>query len=86
MEPLDTDFEYVVREQRQRRSLSRNARFNVLLLLPALGVLWLLYLLGAAVFQWPVSGVVNPIMTIMLLVFVATVLGLFWAFSPNAKK
>ncbi len=84
MEPLDTDFEYVVREQRQRGSLSRNARYNVLLLLPALGVLWLLYLLGAAVFQWPVSGVVNPVMTIMLLVFAAIVLGLFWASS--AKK
>ena len=84
MEPLDTDFEYVVREQRQRGSLSRNARYNVLLLLPALGVLWLLYLLGAAVFQWPVSGVVNPVMTIMLLVFLAIVLGLFWASS--AKK
>ena len=84
MEPLDTDFEYVVREQRQRRSLSRNARYNVLLLLPALGGVWLLYLLGAAVFQWPVSGVVNPVMTIMLLVFLAIVLGLFWASS--AKK
>ncbi len=83
MEPLDTDFEYVVREPRRSRSISRDTRFNVLLFMPVLGVLWLLYLIGAAVFQWPVTDVVNPVMTLMLLIFVATVAVLFWAFAPK---
>lgn len=86
MEPLDTDFDYVVRTPRQRRALSRNARFNILMLFPALGVLWLLYLIGAAVFQWSVGPVVNPVMTLMIVLFVAVALGLFWAFSADAKK
>ena len=86
MEPLDTDFEYVVREPRRPRSISRDTRINVLLFMPVLGALWLLYLIGAAVFQWPITDVINPVMTLMLLIFVAMVATLFWAFAPNAKK
>lgn len=85
MEPLDTDFDYVVRESRERRPVSRNTRFNLLFIFPALGVLWLLYLLGAAVFQWPVSGVVDSVMTLMIVVFVAVIALMFWALAPGAK-
>ncbi len=83
MEPLDTDFDYVVREPRRPRTIARNTRFNILMFMPALGALWLLYLIGAAVFQWPVTNVVNPVMTLMLRIFVAMVAVLFWAFAPK---
>lgn len=86
MEPLDTDFEIVAREsasRHARRSLSANARYNILLIFPALGVLWLLYLVGAAAFQWPVTDVVNGVMTLMIFLFLLIALGLFWAAAPR---
>lgn len=86
MEPLDTDFEYVVREPRQARNLSRHGRFNILLLFPALGVLWLLYLALSALFQWNISATINPILGFMIVVFIVLVLGLFWATNPNTKR
>ena len=88
MEPLDTDFEVVARESasRRRRSLSANARYNILLIFPALGVLWLLYLVGAAAFQWPVTGVVNGVMTLMIFLFILAALGLFWASAPRHRS
>ena len=88
MEPLDTDFDYekIARAPRGRRAVKRDTRFNVLLVLPALGLLWLLYLIGAALFQWPVTGVVNPVMALMLLLFAAFIAVLFWAFAPGANK
>ncbi len=85
MEPLDTDFDYVVREPRQSRFTTRNARFNWLLVLPALGILWLLYLAGAALFQWSVSNVVGPVMVLMIIVFLVTAGLLFWAMSPKVN-
>jgi hypothetical protein len=89
MEPLDTDFEIVAREsvsRRRRSSLSANARYNILLVFPALGVLWLLFLVGAAAFQWPIAGVVNGIMTLMIFLFLLAVLGLFWAAAPRRQQ
>ena len=88
MEPLDTDFEVVARESasRRRRSLSANARYNILLIFPVLGVLWLLYLIGAAAFQWPVTGVVNGVMTLMIFLFILAALGLFWASAPRRRQ
>ena len=88
MEPLDTDFEVVARESasRRRRAFSANARYNILLIFPALGVVWLLYLIGAAVFQWPVTGVVNGVMTLMIFLFILAALGLFWASAPRRRQ
>ena len=86
MEPLNSDLDYVVRERRQSRFASRNARFNWLLIFPALGVLWLLYLLGAALFQWPVSNVVSPVMVLMVFLFFALVASLFWALASGVGR
>ena len=83
MEPLNSDLDYVVRE---RRSSNRSARFNWLLIFPALGVLWLLYLLGAALFQWSVTDVVSPVMVLMVFLFFALVALLFWAFAPGVGR
>lgn len=86
MEPLDSELEYVVREPRSSRFTARNARFNWLLIFPALGVLWLLYLTGAALFQWSVSDVVSPVMVLMVFLFAALVALLFWALAPGASR
>ena len=85
MEQLDSDFDYVVRE-RKRRVVTRETRFNLLLIFPALGLFWLLYLIGAAVFQWSLTDVVNPVMTIVVVLFALLVGLLFWAFAPSATK
>ncbi len=81
MEPLDTDLEYPV-----RRETNPQARFNWLYLVPALGLLWLLYLIGAAIFQWPVTGVVDPVMGFMLVLFFVGVGVLLWALAPRAMQ
>jgi hypothetical protein len=88
MEPLDTDFDYVVPQQasvrRRPRAISARTRYNILLIFPALGLLWLLYLIGAAIFQWSVTGVVDTVMTLMIFLFLAAVAGLFWASAPRS--
>jgi hypothetical protein len=86
MEPLDSDFEYVVRQPRKARTVSIATRYNLLLIFPSLGILWLLYLIGAAVFQWPVTAVVSPVMVLMVLIFVVLVAILFWAKAPKSDR
>ena len=88
MEPLDTDFDYerLARAPRRRRAVKRDTRFNVMLVFPTLGVLWLLYLFGAALFQWSATAIVNPILGFMLVVFAAFIAIIFWASAPGAKQ
>jgi sterol desaturase/sphingolipid hydroxylase (fatty acid hydroxylase superfamily) len=88
MEPLETgvDYEKLAQASRGRRALKRDTRFNILLIFPALGLLWLLYLAGAALFQWDASGIASPVLGFMIVVFVAFIIVLFWAFAPGAKK
>ncbi len=81
MEPLDTDLEYV-----DRRETNPAARFNWLYIIPGLGLLWLLYLIGAAIFQWPVGSIVDPIMGFMLVLFFVAIGLLFWALAPRAHR
>lgn len=83
MEPLDTDLEYSAYEH---HAADPRARFNWLLLIPLLGVLWLVYLIAAAIFQWPITGVVNPVMTLMLVVFFVMSGLLFWSLAPKANR
>lgn len=83
MEPLDSDYDYVVREQRESNPL---ARFNWLYVFPILGIIWLLFLAGSAIFQWQIDGVIDPVMTLMIILFFAVVGILFWAFSGRRKR
>ena len=83
MEPIDTDFDYVA--SRSRQTNLRN-RFNWLYVLPTLGVLWLVYLVLAVIFQWPLSGQVDTVMLIMLLLFFVTVGLLFWSLAPKSNR
>ncbi len=86
MEPLDSDLDYVVRERQPSRFATRNARFNWLLIVPGLGLVWVLYLIGAALFQWDASNVVGPVMVLMILGFLLLAALLFWAHSPKVNK
>jgi hypothetical protein len=82
MEPIDSDLEYIVHKQ----EVDPRKRFNWLYLFPALGVLWLLYLIISVIFQLPVSGVVDPVMSFMILLFFLVAGGLFWAFAPRSNR
>jgi uncharacterized membrane protein YjdF len=77
MEPLDSDLEYVVYQS------SPKSRFNWLYIVPALGALWLLYLIGAAAFQWPISGLVNTVMGLFIVLLIVTAALLLWAMAPK---
>jgi hypothetical protein len=83
MEPIDTDFEYTAS---QPRELNLRSRFNWLYIIPILGVLWVVYLTLAVIFQWPVTGIVDPVMTLMIVVFFAFVALLFWAMAPKENR
>ncbi len=83
MEPIDSDFEYAVSGKRE---LNLRSRFNWLYIIPSLGVLWVVYLVLAVIFQWPVTGIVDPVMTLMIVVFFAFVILLFWAMAPKENR
>jgi len=83
MEPLDTDLEYVRTEPRQ---MSPASRFNAMLILPILGVLLVLVFISAAIFQFDLSGLIDNLIALMMILFVVMVAMLFWAFAPRASK
>jgi hypothetical protein len=80
MEPLDSDYEYVVYRSDPK------ARFNWLYIIPTLGVFWLLYLFAAAAFQFSVSSVVDTVMGLMLVVLFVVAGILFWALAPKENR
>ena len=82
MEPIDSDLEYMVSE----READPRKRFNWLYLFPALGALWLIYLIVSIIFQLPVTGVVDPVMSFMILLFFLVAGGLFWALAPRVNR
>ena len=83
MEPIDTDFDYVA-QQSQKTDL--RARFNWLYILPILGVLWVVYLTLAVIFQWPLAGQIDTIMMLIVLLFIVIVVLLFWAMAPKSNR
>jgi hypothetical protein len=83
MEPIDTDLEYATSSSRE---LDFRSRFNWLYIIPSLGLAWLAYIILAVIFQWPVSGIVNPLMVLMIVVFFAFVTLLFWAMAPKENR
>jgi hypothetical protein len=83
MEPIDTDFDYVAQ---QSRKTDLRARFNWLYILPILGVLWVVYLILAVIFEWPLAGQVDTIMVLIVLLFLVIVGLLFWAMAPKSNR
>jgi hypothetical protein len=83
MEPIDTDLEYVIE---RRHETNPRARFNWMYVLPTLGLVWVAFLVISAIFQLPIGGVVDPVMSIMILLFFVAVALLFWALAPKANR
>jgi len=83
MEPIDTDFDYIAQ---QSRKTDLRARFNWLYILPILGVLWVVYLILAVIFEWPLSGQVDTIMVLIVLLSLVIVGLLFWAMAPKTNR
>jgi len=83
MEPLDTDMDYMVREPRPMRP---EARMNVLFILPIIGGVIMLIFISAALFQLDFSGLVDPLMGLMILFFIIFIALLFWSMAPGARE
>ena len=81
MEPLDTDLEYVRSGQRPARP---GSRFNVMLIIPILGFLLVLTLIGAAIFQWNLSELIDSFIGLFLILFFVIIAMLFWANAPKS--
>ena len=80
MEPLDTDLEYVRSGQRPARP---GSRYNVMLIIPILGLLLVLVLIGAAVFQWDLSQLIDSLIGLFMILFFVIIGMLFWAGAPK---
>jgi hypothetical protein len=83
MEPLDTDLEYVRGGPRPARP---GSRYNVLFIFPILGFLLLLTFIGAAVFQWNLSLLIDSLIGLFLVLLVVIVALLFWAAAPRSGE
>jgi hypothetical protein len=83
MEPLDTDMDYVVRETRPARSESR---MNALLILPIIGVIFMLVFISAGIFQLDLTNIVDSLMGLMMLLFFVFIGLLFWGLAPRAHR
>jgi hypothetical protein len=81
MEPLDTDLEYVSSGPRPARP---GSRFNVMLIIPILGFLLVLTLIGAAVFQWNLSQLIDSLIGLFIVLFFVIIALLFWANAPKS--
>ena len=83
MEPLDTDTEYATYQPRQA---TPGSRVNLLFIFLAIGVIIVLIFIAAAIFQFDLSGIVDTLVGLMLLLFAALIAALFWALSPKASN
>jgi uncharacterized membrane protein len=80
MEPLDSDYQYVVYRSDPK------TRFNWLYIIPTLGILWLVFLFAAAVLQFSISSVIDTVMGLMLVIFFVIVGLLFWSLAPKENR
>ena len=83
MEPLDTDLEYTPRTPRPSTPASR---LSLMFIFPILGFLLMLTFIGAAIFQWDLSNLIDGLAGVLMLLFVAFVAMLFWALAPRANQ
>ncbi len=83
MEPLDTDIAYSGRETRTSKS---GSRLNAMLILPIIGALILVLFIAAAVFQFDLSGLVDDLVGLLLILFFVTIFLLFWGLAPRSNN
>ena len=82
MEPLDTDLEYVRSGSGPARP---GSRYNVMLIIPILGFLLVLIFIGAAVFQWDLSQLIDSMIGLFIVLFFVIIAMLFWAAAPRSR-
>jgi hypothetical protein len=80
MEPLDSDIEYV---SNAPRPLTPAERLGILYIFPILGVVLLLFFVGAFAFQWQIWEFVNSLIVLMVVLFFIFTGIVFWALSPQ---
>jgi uncharacterized membrane protein YGL010W len=83
MEPLDTDLEYVRSGQRQTRP---GSRYNVMLIIPILGLLLVMVFIGAAIFQRDLSQLIDSLIGLLIIMFFVIIGMLFWAGAPRTRE
>ena len=83
MEPLDTDMQYISNEP---RPATPGSRLNVLFIFPIIGLILVLVFIGAGIFQWDISNLVDSLVGLMLLLFAALIVALFWALAPKTSN
>jgi phosphoglycerol transferase MdoB-like AlkP superfamily enzyme len=83
MEPLDTDLEYMLRET---RPAAPGSRMSALLIFPVLGVLLIVVFIAAAIFQWNLSDLIDSLIGLLLFLFFAFIVMLFWALAPRSNQ
>lgn len=83
MEPLDSDIEYMSNAPRPSTPASR---LSILYVFPILGILLALLFVGAFIFQWNLSVLVDNLMVLLVVVFFVFTGIVFWAVSPRAGE
>lgn len=78
MEPLDTDIEYMSNAPRPATPASR---LSILYIFPILGVLLVLFFVGALAFQWNISVLVDNLVVLLVVLFFVFTGVLFWGLS-----
>lgn len=84
MEPLETDIDYMGNQPPP--PARAESRLNVLFIFPIIGLLLVLLFISAAIFQFDLSDLVDSIVGLLLLLFVALIVLLFWALAPRANR
>jgi fumarate reductase subunit D len=83
MEPLDTDLEYI---RSGPRPAKPGSRYSAMLMIPILGLLLVLIFIGAAIFQWDLSTLVDSLVGLLLVLFVVTIGLFFWAGASRSRQ
>lgn len=83
MEQLDTDIEYMSNAPRPATPASR---LGILYIFPILGVLLVLFFVGAFAFQWNISALVDNLVVLMVVLFFAFTGIVFWALAPRSSN
>ena len=83
MEQFDTELDY---GRSEPRPAGPGSRYNLLLVIPIFGLLLTLTFIGAAIFQWNLSDLVDSLIGLLLLVFIVTIALLFWAGAPRSGQ
>ena len=83
MEPLDTDLDYIPRAPRPSTPASR---LGLMFIFPIIGFLIILTFISAAIFQWDLSNLIDGLVGLLLLLFVAFIAMMFWALAPRANQ